>query len=375
MYQYFICEFQFSTVAMDANVAFKVYLSQSVFQSWLAMLFNSLTLICLMRYSYLRSPANFLVGNIAICDLLHGVAVGILMPASMFAKNWNSLLCVSRWILGYLSSNVELMCFSLLAIQRHSSLLYRLNKGKNWTKRKVCGLITICWVVNLVYHTVLAANVNFPEQSVCKPNLFVPGYNAKIRTALFCLTLAVNGLFYGHIAFIAYKSQRQVAAQQSHIEQQRQRKDMKITKMMAMVVGVFFLLYAPHYITAATMSRGSPKWRRVLMLCFNALYDVNFWINPMIYAWREPKFNRAFKDMLSCIFACCVRRPTTQSNIGPQGNQAPNGGGICPTNLAVPSVSGQVGHRSPLTTTMTMHNQTRLSQETLPPIASSSKSE
>ena len=123
---------------------------------------------------------------------------------------------------------------------------------------------------------------------------------------VFCIlcTLTIIGC-YGSIAKIIRSSSQQVALNVPQTEQQRRQQQaaMRITKMMALVVGVFFVLYAPVTISYISMTESPSFPRYVIHQVTVSMPDVNFWINPAIYAWRNKQFRTAFLQL----FAGCWR--------------------------------------------------------------------
>ena len=83
-------------------------------------------------------------------------------------------------------------------------------------------------------------------------------------------------------------------------------KQFKITKMMLMVVGVFYISWLPYlmltilYFTPpqSWMKHGVPEWVLAVHEVSKGLLLFNAAINPVIYAWKNSKFRNAFSKLL-----------------------------------------------------------------------------
>ena len=308
-----------------------------------ALLGNSLTLLCVARYTYLRSPAYILVASLALSDLLHGLTTGVILPFRIFTNAWPtpSGICRSTAMLEAATGFISFVMFALIAIERWNSLMAQLNKRKKWTTTWTLGLTAACWVVLLTWTIVTALNFDpgLLEKQICIGSKYLPPHYINTATVILAVSLVIVFSTYARIGCIVYSSRRSVQNSEHTDEQQRRRSNIRITKMMAMVFGVFFTLYFPMSISIATMPQTPSQWQYVRYFLAITAFDVNFWINPTIYAWRDVRFRKAFKDLTSRYFACFRAKPS---------NVPLNTVGTCNSTQGIATVSGNLSPRNPI---------------------------
>ena len=287
----------------EDSILYEVYFICRVLQSSCAMVLNLVILICVVRYKYLRSSANLLVGGIALTDFLHALATAVFLPLHFWTSQWayRSAICLIGMTSEAVTIMLELVSFAALAMERWNSLLAKLNRSKKWTSKQVFSVTLLLWTVICVWNIAVAIlkDIQPTEGMPCVVDVYFPPYYLYVGISVFLLSSATIAYFYGHIACIACSSAQQVATTAPPtMAQQLIRYDLNITKMMVKVVGVFFCLYSPSLIIAFTMTKRTPAWHRVLYYVGILIYDINFWINPIIYAWGNKNFQKAFEDLL-----------------------------------------------------------------------------
>ena len=299
-----------------------------------AILANLLTLVCVCKFRYLRTPANILVANIAFNDLVHSLAPFlIIMRFFSSTESATHGLCLAGILIEVITTFTDLGCFALLAIERWNSLLAQLNRRKKWGMRRIAILVGCLWMLIVGWYTWLNVQyVNATQARNCTLYDYYPRFSVQVGGIFFVSMSLVIFIFYSRIAWIAYSSHNQTADVPSAAHQQQARKkDINITRMMAMVCGAFFILYVPAVLTAMFMSPQSPQWQRTVYYATVIIYDINFCINPFIYAWRDKNFRKAFSSILSAVQSLLPRcRPHVIITVHPadhvpEGDNAPEG--------------------------------------------------
>ena len=306
----------------EDSVFFKAYYGCRIFQSICAMVLNLVILICMVRYKYLRSSANLLVGGIALTDFLHALATAVVLPLRFLPLQWagRSAICLTGMTSEAVTVMLEMVSFAILATERWNSLLAQLNKRKKWTTKQVFIVTLLLWVVICVWTIGVAIfkDIQPAEGMPCVVDMYFPKYFAYVSMGVFLLSTGTIAYFYMHVACIICSSaQRVAAAAPPTMAQQLIKHDLKITKMMAKVVGVFFCLYGPFFFIAFTISKRSPPWHRVLFYVAVLIYDINFWINPIIYAGGNRNFQKAFEDLLPQWLTRLWKKPNVPVNTHP----------------------------------------------------------
>ena len=282
-----------------------------VIQSTAGVLLNLLTLICMVKYKSLRNPAGVLVAILALSDTLHGFVIYALP-----LRNYYNAACIITFVAELLTINVQLLSFCMLGMERRNSLLAQLNATTKWTVKKVRLVMVVGLLLLTTWHVSnmgasLRSSPHY-DNVICVGRRYFPAYYRGINISLFWLAVITVTTCYTSIAGIVLRSHRQVTAHQPITVKQRERRkaDLLITKMMAMVVGAFFTLYIPVIISIVFMTESPPFWQHVVHQLAFIIYDVNFWINPVIYAWRNKQFRKAYRSL----FSGCRLCRTTDNN-------------------------------------------------------------
>lgn len=75
----------------------------------------------------------------------------------------------------------------------------------------------------------------------------------------------------------------------------------KLAKMLATVLGVFYLSWVPYFISlpfAMTVEGHDPLWLHCLEQFAGIVVRCNAFMNPIVYAWKNQDFNLAFRKIL-----------------------------------------------------------------------------
>ena len=278
-----------------------------------AMIVNLFTLVCVVTKSYLRTSASLLIAILALSDFLHGVVNSMIYPIRALSTSWHFThpACLASICIEGIVIIGQFFIFTMLAFERRNSLLSQLNRSTKWNRKTLVVILALVWTIIVSYHiAVTIYTADIPEGTRCTIVRYFPAFFIYIGISIFITATILLIVGYGHIAWIAYKSRNQVNTTQSIMQRRKRKKDMSVTKMMALVVGVFFILYLPFAVTLATLSSTSPLWQVYLYAVTILIYDINFCINPFIYAWRDKGFKRAMGEMASaCRRKCCCFLP------------------------------------------------------------------
>ncbi|KAH0508993.1 Sphingosine 1-phosphate receptor 3 [Microtus ochrogaster] len=197
---------------------------------------NLMVLIAIWKNNKFHNRMYFFIGNLALCDLLAGIAykVNILMSGR---KTFS--LSPTVWFLREGSMFVALgasTCSLLaIAIERHLTMIkmrpYDANK-----KHRVFLLIGMCWLIafSLGALPILGWNCleNFSDCST-----ILPLYSKNIFTAI----LVTIVILYARIYFLVKSSSRRVANHNSE-------RSMALLRTVVIVVSVFIACWSPLFI-------------------------------------------------------------------------------------------------------------------------------
>ena len=104
-------------------------------------------------------------------------------------------------------------------------------------------------------------------------------------------------MFYYKIARLAYSKRTRTSDITTHSNhnggQNNQSGNWKITKVLCVVIGVFVLTYVPYTVTYILLPQN--YW---LLAGFALFWNINTFVNPIIYGYKNKDFRRAFKTLL-----------------------------------------------------------------------------
>lgn len=269
---------------------------------------NLMVLIAIWKNKKLHNRMYFFISNLALCDLLAGLAykVNILMSGKRTLS-----LSPTVWFLREGSMFVALgasTCSLLaIAIERHLTMIkmrpYNANK-----KYRVFLLIGMCWLIALSLGAlpILGWNClqNLPDCSTILP-LYSKKYIA-FCISIFTAILVAIVILYARIYCLVKSSSRRVANPQ-HSE-----RSMALLRTVVIVVSVFIACWAPLFILFLADVACKVKECAVLFKdkWFIVLAVLNSAMNPVIYTLASKEMRRAFFRL---VCNCLVRAQGTRS--------------------------------------------------------------
>lgn len=283
------------TDGMDSTtVAFLIICS-------LIVLENLMVLVSIWKNHKFHNRMYFFIGNLALCDLLAGIAysVNILMSGKKTLS-----LSQTVWFVREGSMFVALgaSTFSLLAIaiERHMTMVkmrpYDANK-----KYRVFLLIGTCWLIAVLLGAlpILGWNCidNLPVCSTVLP-LYSESYVAFCIIVFIAILLAIV-ILYARIYALVKSSSRKVT---KHNNSER---SMALLRTVVIVVGVFIACWSPIFILLLIDVACENKKCDILYKAnwFIALAVLNSAMNPLIYTLASKEMRRAFFQLVcGCLF-------------------------------------------------------------------------
>lgn len=301
---------------------------------------NLMVLIAIWKNNKFHNRMYFFIGNLALCDLLAGIAykVNILMSGR---KTFS--LSPTVWFLREGSMFVALgasTCSLLaIAIERHLTMIkmrpYDANK-----KHRVFLLIGMCWLIAFLLGAlpILGWNCleNFPDCSTILP-LYSKKYIAFL-ISIFTAILVTIVILYARIYFLVKSSSRRVASHNSE-------RSMALLRTVVIVVSVFIACWSPLFILFLIDVACRVKECSILFKSqwFIMLAVLNSAMNPVIYTLASKEMRRAFFRL---VCGCLVKGKRTQAS-PTQPALDPSRSKSSSSNSHSPKVKGDLPHGSP----------------------------
>ncbi|ELU14371.1 hypothetical protein CAPTEDRAFT_204296 [Capitella teleta] len=200
------------------------------------------------------------------------------------------------------------MCIS---IDRLMNIQFPFHYARLVTEYRFKGGIAILWIVLLSIFSIPMFGVNTwrPHRQCTAPYVFPQFYfiNFFLLPSVLALILValVNMVICGIVI-----SKRRIAPggvePQQQQQQQQHKSQYKLTKMILVVVGIFYACWFP-YTTITVLSllkrsswfaSGFPQWMLCLIEVCKVPLVLNGAMNPLIYVWKNRQFRRAFRKTL-----------------------------------------------------------------------------
>ncbi|KAK5907579.1 hypothetical protein CesoFtcFv8_005410 [Champsocephalus esox] len=286
----------------------------------LIVLENVTVLLALWRNKRFHSRMYFLIGNLALSDLLAGVAYVV----NIFTSGRNTFyLTPVQWLAREGSMFVALSAstFSLLAIgiERHMTMV-RLRPCETAGRGRLLGLLAACWLVSVLLSALPSLGWNcLDNMASCSTvlPLYAKSYVAFCISVFSALLVAII-ILYIRIYRLVTSSGRRVSSQSEH--------SLALLRTVVIVLGVFVMCWTPLFFLLLLDVGCSPEKCPVLFQVdwFIALAVLNSALNPLIYTLSSREMRAAFFRLL-----CCCQTSMEHTGTTVLGN--PNLGTVMPT--------------------------------------------
>ncbi|XP_036438709.1 trace amine-associated receptor 1-like [Colossoma macropomum] len=251
---------------------------------------NLLVIITIIHFKQLHTPTNYLILSLAVADLLVG---GVVMPPSMLRS------VESCWYLGTFFYRYYAVCHPLLY---HSKM----------TPNTTVFMIVVCWTVSAFVGLgmiflelgILGDEEFYYNRVTCEGGCIL--FLSKTASALFTMlcfyipAVIMIGL-YLKVFHIALRQARFIQHGQMKSSQRGTavgKTEIKATKTLAVIIGVFLLFWAPFcicYFVDPFIGNMVPP---VLFDIFAWLGYSNSTCNPVVYALFYSWFRKSFRAIL-----------------------------------------------------------------------------
>lgn len=290
----------------------------------LIVLENLMVLLALWRNKRFHSRMYFLIGNLALSDLLAGVAY---IVNNFTSGRRTFFLTTMQWLAREGSMFVALSAstFSLLAIgiERHMTMV-RLRPCETAGRGRLLGLLGACWLVSVLISALPSLGWNcLSNMSSCSTvlPLYAKSYVA-FCISVFSVLLVAIVILYIRIYRLVTSSGRRVSSRPSE-------RSLALLRTVVIVLGVFVMCWTPLFVLLLLDVGCSPQRCPVLYRVewFIALAVLNSALNPLIYTLSSREMRAAFFRLLCC--CCCCHSALESTGTAVVGN--PHLGTVIPT--------------------------------------------
>lgn len=288
---------------------------------------NVLTIVAFVKYRFLNTSTNYLIFNQSIADLggtlcayvfifftYHPSGMRITSQSKLACLMCLFLVCVTSLssvmnVLGFSSERFIVVVFPYVSLDPRKSNIILTMIGIMWTT-----VLTICIIPSLGWNTwnpfqhCIISSV-FP-QAYFRYGLIMPVFISLLLMLVLNVVVASWSFKrkFRRVAPQAGSLQRSHAASGSKgmlppttLTQSQDLTKWKITKMILLVICVFYMCWLPYCVLLFLTHTSWVKNSRVFLLCFElskGVLSLGPFFNLMIYAKRNPQFRRAYAKLL-----------------------------------------------------------------------------
>uniref|UniRef100_A0A8D0GPH6 Thyrotropin-releasing hormone receptor n=1 Tax=Sphenodon punctatus TaxID=8508 RepID=A0A8D0GPH6_SPHPU len=280
---------------------------------------NVMVVLVVLTTRDMRTPTNCYLVSLALADLTVLVAAGLPNISDSLAGTWiyGHAGCLGITYFQYLGINVSSCSITAFTVERYIAICHPMRAHTMCTVSRAKRIIAFVWILTSVYcmlwFFLVDINVNKNRQLECgyrvSRNLYLPVY--LLDFALFFVTpLLLATVLYGLIGralFLSSVSHQAKAQAESGLATPDPTVpalpsvSLQVTKMLAVVVVLFALLWMPYrtlvLVNSFVDNPYLDPW--FLLFCRVCVY-ANSAINPVVYSLMSQKFRAAFQKLCHC---------------------------------------------------------------------------
>ncbi|XP_067856906.1 thyrotropin-releasing hormone receptor-like [Heptranchias perlo] len=291
---------------------------------------NIMVVLVVLKTKHMRTPTNCYLVSLAIADLIVLLAAGLPNITESVAASWvygyAGCLCITY--LQYLGINASSCSITAFTIERYIAICHPIKAQFICTVSRAKKIIAFVWAFTSVYCVMWFFLLDIKQiphvngvEVVCdykvSRNHYLPIYFLDF-TIFFVIPLFVATVLYGLIARILFlnpipstpqdtvnnsihKGRTNTIKMSCRRNKSAQSSRKQVTKMLAVVVILFALLWMPYRTLVVVNSFMNTPYLNTwfLLFCRMSIY-LNSAINPVIYNLMSQKFRAAFKKLCKC---------------------------------------------------------------------------
>ncbi|NXC23472.1 TRFR protein, partial [Campylorhamphus procurvoides] len=288
---------------------------------------NAMVVVVVLRTKHMVTPTNCYLVSLAVADLIVLLAAGLPNISEVVASwvyGYAGCLCITY--LQYLGINISAWSIAAFTVERYIAICHAIKAQLLCTVSRAKRIITSLWLFTSLYclmwfFLVDTTQVTFSDgaQVSCgyrvSRSLYMPIYFLDFA-AFYVIPLGLATVLYGLIARILFMSPLPATPQHPCLGSMDQGSSLKlswrgnkgvlssrkqVTKMLAVVVVLFALLWMPYRTLVVVNSFMDPPYLNTwfLLFCRMCIY-LNSAINPIIYNLMSQKFRAAFRKLYKC---------------------------------------------------------------------------
>lgn len=249
--------------------------------------------ICRDPCKCLRSPSTFLIANLSVADFFMGT-VSLLRAAELLYK-YNGIpdvpvLNIAGYFIGAVSILAAVSTLMAMSYERYVAIIKPFRYPQAITTKRVKVAMAGIWVNAFVMCILPLSSV---KQEIF---LFTYCYSHFVIPSFVLTVMYVK--IYKQIALLR-KELKEVRASLSAVTRTRQlERERRMVIAFILILILFYLSFLPYFVFVQILffwSLRDSGALYVFRLIANEFLTVSSLVDPFMYAWRLPKFNRSLR--------------------------------------------------------------------------------
>ena len=244
-------------------------------------------------YHCLRSPSIFLIANLSVADFMMGIVSFLRASEQIYSYRGTPdmpILNMIQYFMGAVSILAAVSTLMAMSYERYVAIIKPFQYPQKITVNRTKVAIATIWINALVMCVLPVSHVRKEIFLLvyCYSHFVIPS---------FVLTV-VYFKIYKQIT-LQRKELREVRASLTAANRRRQlERENRMVIAFILILFVFYCSFVPYFIFVQVLffcpCRGSIAIN-IYRLIANEFLSVSSMVDPFMYAWRIPKFNRSFR--------------------------------------------------------------------------------
>ncbi|XP_051780135.1 trace amine-associated receptor 13c-like [Erpetoichthys calabaricus] len=274
---------------------------------------NLVVIISISHFKQLHTPTNILVLSLAVADFFVGLFIMPFMVIQSIETCWyfGNIFCLIYTMLLYILTETSIFNLVMIAIDRYLALCDPLLYSTKITVRVATFSVGLIWFLSLCYTCALLFSNGNTEGIIgldpCPGDCLVvlnSTWGTLDLVCSFLLPVSIMITLYAKIFVVAKRHIRAISTQQKVFTEKSRNKlakksERKAAKTLAIVVAVFILCWLPFYISTILNQFLNLSIPSTIACGFLWLAYINSSLNPIIYAFFYPWFQKSLKLMVT----------------------------------------------------------------------------
>ncbi|XP_053687276.1 opsin, ultraviolet-sensitive [Sabethes cyaneus] len=265
---------------------------------------NLLVIVMFCKFKTLRTPANYLIINLAVSDFI------IMLECPIFVYNSyylgpasGNLMCTVYAMLGGIGGNCAILTLTMISIDRYNVVVYPLNPNRSTTRLKVMLMIIFCWIFSAIFAVIPILGIGLsrytPEGflTACSFDYLDKDYYARVYMFLYfffawCVPFLTISYCYVSILRVV------IGAGSIQSSKNKNKTEIKLAAVVFGIIGLWFLAWTPYAVISMMGVFGYERLLTPLGSMVPAIFaKIACCIDPYFYAMNHPRYRQELRRM------------------------------------------------------------------------------